>query len=105
MRRPERQEKLRWNFKFFNEAAVEASRELINLFISQTPQLRPGDKLDVTYTIYIDYLGEICERLRAIIELQKRGVCVRVDEQELKHGHCLIREAFEAIDQINGKIK
>lgn len=100
-----RQEELVWKFELdprkaqkhldilsdipFGDATMEIIRNAVD-----------GDLLKSTYTIHIGYVGSICKALNAIIKLQKKGIAIDVNEEELNHGHCLIRDVFKAIDKI-----
>ena len=107
---PNRSETLQWMFSLSKEQ-VEEHKDILADICFDTPieelsaWLRDGDTMRTTYTIHINYLGAICKNLNAIIKLQKAGAIVKVDEDELNHGHCLIRDVFKAIDKLNKKAK
>jgi hypothetical protein len=64
-----------------------------------------GDKLKVSYTFDIHYIGNIVDKFDALIELlDDPGVVESATHIELLHSHCLIEELITKLRLIEGKL-
>jgi hypothetical protein len=64
-----------------------------------------GDTLKLTYTLSIQYWGDIVTRLKAIQRiLEDPNVLVSVSTEELKHGRCLIQDVFTELAKVQEQI-
>lgn len=62
------------------------------------PEVAADDTLKLTYAVFIEYWGDVAERLEAMNRiLADTDVVVDVSTQELKYGICLIEEVFNRI--------
>ena len=101
-----RSEELVWKFELDKkecEKYVDILQDVPFVTPIEEMGMNDDDTLKTTYTLYINYIGKVCKALNAIVKLQKKGVVMNVDEEELNHGHCLIRDVFKSIDKINKK--
>jgi hypothetical protein len=92
------------NFKIeFNREQVDLHRDLIHNFLQYIPTLTNGDDLNLTYTIYIDYIGNIVKCLSALETLLDAGVIIKADHEELNYGRSLIISVLNKIDDVQRK--
>ena len=106
-----RTEELVWKFELDKKSA-EDNAHLLEDIPFRTPikdsldlMTHDGDTINTTYTLHIDYVGQVCKALNAIVKLQEAGVIINCDERELNHGHCLIRDTLDAINQVQKRAK
>jgi len=106
-----RSEELVWKFVLDKEQAEECVHLLEDIPfrtpLEELMGLMPNDDdtLTTTYTLHINYIGQVCKALNAIVKLQEAGVIIDCDEKELNHGHCLIRDVFASIDKVQKQVK
>jgi len=101
-----RKERLQWDFEM-KAGEVASNMDVLDAIHFKpalgTIHIKEGETFTATYTLHLDYIGQVLKDLTALKELQKRGICLSVNEKELNHGRCLIRDVFKAIDNIQVK--
>lgn len=76
-----------------DKAAKHKQAAKVILGGSDPANVRDGDTLKLTYTLSIQYWGDVVTRLKAIQRiLEDPNVLVSVSTEELKHGRCLIQD-------------
>jgi hypothetical protein len=94
--------------KFSGELNWPEDKELqtaIEVFMPDY-HVKDGDKVSIDFTLYIDYLNNIEDRLLAMEKILKApGVVSDIDYEELRYGQSVIANIFDTITriQLNGE--
>jgi hypothetical protein len=101
-----RNEELKFNLKLNKTKAEKYAEAIKCLLKKEAPEIDAGDTLTLTYTLLIDYWGDVVERIKALKQiLDDPDVVVAVSTEELIHGQCLIKELFDQLTVITNKLK
>jgi len=67
--------------------------------------IRDGDTVRIDYSVYVDYFGEVNDRLEAILKLMSNGEgIVNCSHTELAYGRCLIEDILVKFRSIENKL-
>jgi hypothetical protein len=92
------------NFKIeFNKEQVDLHKDIIHGFLRYLPVVTNEDTLNLTYTIYIDYIGNIVKSLSALETLLDAGVIVKAEHEELNYGRSLVIDVLNKINDVQRK--
>lgn len=68
--------------------------------------VQPGDRLDFSYRIVIEYFGTVARNLGIIQTIAEDStMLVKVDIDELQHSRCVLLDAVRALDEAIERIR
>jgi hypothetical protein len=98
-------EELKFKLELDKTKSEKYAEAIKCLLKADAPEIEASDTLAVTYTLLIDYWGDVVEKLKALKQiLDDPDVVVAVSTEELIHGQCLIKELFEQLTVITSKL-
>jgi len=80
------------------EQSVVSKKDIEYILGTAIPEMDDNDILELTYHIFIDYVGEVRNKLDAILRLLNTGA--KGTFKELRTGKCLINDILTKIKQI-----
>lgn len=102
---PTRSEKVVFGIKLTKKDYDDNKRIIDAITTSILPSdIYGGNTLEITYTINIEYFGEVALKLSKIIELIERGVVVNFDATELLLGNSLILDVGKQLEILKTKV-
>lgn len=106
---PNRVEEVVFSFDANYEQAQkyrEALGQLDPSLARATVPVQPGDTLQFSYRIVIEYFGTVVRNLGIIQQIaEDPEMLVKVDIDELQHGRCVILDAIRALDEAIERIR
>jgi hypothetical protein len=100
-----RSECLQFRLKIDANQAQKHANDIHTVTNFAAPLPLEGDTLSLTYTVSLDYFGDVTNRLAALSRLMNDPDLLRqVNVDELNHGHSLFVHILQQIEEIQRKI-
>jgi len=96
-------EQVVFNLKLTHEQS-ERNKNDVRKFIKNPPPTEQDDVLNLTYTLYLEYFGEVAERLEAIERLSKDGAVIGGSVDEINQGRILIFDVLKRLEKLTVKV-